>query len=132
VQLEVGSYPAQQLLKFGETSVEFNRYNAQNDMDDDIEEVNMVHADDADLLPINFEIFSESSDCIIAETYLTPQEDVMFHELTQFKEATITYNLHTITTTSRDFPYCHTLYKLRQKNQFSYPGIGEAIMKMTS
>jgi hypothetical protein len=43
-----GLYPAQQLLKFGETSIKLNRYNAQNDMNDDIEEVNMVHADDAD------------------------------------------------------------------------------------
>jgi GMP synthase-like glutamine amidotransferase len=55
-----GLYHAQQLLKFGDTSIQLNRYNIQNDMDDDIAEVHMVHADDADLLPINFVIFSNS------------------------------------------------------------------------
>jgi hypothetical protein len=93
-----GLYPAQQLLKFGETSIKLNRCHAQNDMDDEIEEDNMVHADDPDLFPINFEIFSDSSDCIISETHLTPQEDVIFHELTQFIEASqvFAYNFNDI------------------------------------
>ena len=42
-------------------------------MDDDIAEVHIIHADDADLLLINFEIFSDS-DCITSETQLTPRE----------------------------------------------------------
>jgi hypothetical protein len=34
----------------------------------------MIHADDTDLFPVNFEIFSHASDSIVAETELTSDQ----------------------------------------------------------
>ena len=82
-----GLYPAQQMLKFGEHSIHLNRYTYDNNDDHDVEDLNMVQADDSDLLPVNFEMFSTSSDCIVSETALTTSQQPIFKQLIQFIES---------------------------------------------
>jgi hypothetical protein len=74
------------MLKFGETSIKLNRCNNYDNEEDDVEDVHIVHADDTDLLPVNFEIFSNTSDSIVAETELTTDQQLIFQKLIQFIE----------------------------------------------
>ena len=48
-----GLYPSLKLLKFGDTPIRLSN----NEIDEDIENVNLMVADEDDLLPINIEFF---------------------------------------------------------------------------
>jgi hypothetical protein len=86
-----GLYPAQQMLKFGETSIKLNLCNNYDNEEDDVEDVHIVHADDTDLLPVNFEIFSNTSDSIVTETELTTDQQLIFQKLIPFIETSTVF-----------------------------------------
>ena len=74
------------MLKFGETSIKLNRCNNYDNEEDDVEDEHIVHADDTDLLPVKFEIFSNTNYSIVGETELTTNQQLIFQELIQFIE----------------------------------------------
>ena len=79
-----GLYPAQKLLKFDDITIQLHSINKE---EDDIEDVNVINTDEADLLPISFDIFSNKSDQITTQSILSNNEQTDFDKLKQFIEA---------------------------------------------
>jgi hypothetical protein len=77
-----GLFTAQKILKFGDATVHLNNFGKE----EDIEDINMLHADENDLLPINIEIFSNQFETINASTQLTDDEASKFQRLIQYDD----------------------------------------------
>jgi hypothetical protein len=77
-----GLFTAQKILKFGDATVHLNNFGKE----EDIEDINMLHADENDLLPINIEIFSNQFETINASTQFTDDEASKFQRLIQYDD----------------------------------------------
>lgn len=75
-----GLYPSLKLLKFGDTPIRLSN----NEIDEDIENVNLMVADEDDLLPINIEIFSDKSDKIVTNSELTSDQNAKYTQLVDY------------------------------------------------
>jgi hypothetical protein len=75
-----GLFSAQKILKFGDATVHLNNFGKE----EDIEDINMLHAHENDLLPINIEIFSNQFETINASTQLTDDEASKFQRFIQY------------------------------------------------